>query len=176
MLPKRRRSWLSKIGLVLATLVVLIIILPWTLGMFMPKEHVGRGETVVAAPIADVWKTVSGFDEMGKWAPDIADMTRVSDVNGLPSYEMRGGESTITFTFREVSPPSRLVVWLLDNAEAYGGTWTYDLETVGTGTRVRITEEGWTEPAYFRFVLWVFGFDRTINGYLEALAHKHGQG
>jgi uncharacterized protein YndB with AHSA1/START domain len=157
----------------LAVLVVLVIVLPWVLGALMAREHLARGEAVIDAPIAQVWESVSGFDSVGEWAPDVANMTRVTDVEGLPSYEMHGGSSIITFTFTEVSPPHRLVVELVDNSDSYGGVWTYQLEAVGDGTRVTITEDGWTEPAYFRFVLWVFGRDRTIKGYLNALQRKH---
>lgn len=160
--------------MVLATLVLLIIVLPWVVGALLPREHVGRGAVTVAAPIDEVWASVSGFDSMGEWAPDVASLTRVADVNGLPSYEMRGQESTVSFTFTEVSAPKRLTVQLYDDSDAYGGVWTYELAEVDGGTRVSITEEGWTEPAYFRCMLWVLGHDRTITTYLKALAKKHG--
>ena len=166
-------SWLRKTGRVLAALVVLIIVVPWCVGALMSRDHVGRGEAVIAAPIDEVWEAVSGFDSMGEWAPDVANMTRVADVGGLPSYEMHGGSSTITFTFTEVTAPNRLVVKLEDDSASYGGEWLYELAPAENGTLVRITEEGWTEPAYFRFMLRIFGYDRTINAYLEALQRKH---
>ena len=145
------RKWLRRLGMVLAALVMLLIVLPWTIGSFMPREHVGRGERVLAAPIDEVWKSVSGFDEMGHWAPQLANMTRVADVEGLPSYELRSENAIITFTFTEVSEPSRLVVELRDSADAYGGVWTYELSEVDGGTRVAITEEGWTRPSLLSF-------------------------
>ncbi len=167
------RLWLRRIGFVLAALVVLVILVPWTAGAFMPREHRIRGERVVRAPLAEVWTSVSGFDEVGQWVPDLANMTRVTDVEGLPSYELRNDEAIVSFTFREVSAPSRLVVELGDAAETFGGEWTYELEATSDGTRVVITEEGWVEPAYFRFMMWVFGYERTIEAYLAALARKH---
>ena len=139
----------------------------------MSREHVSQGEAIVAAPIEDVWGSVSGFDELGKWAPDVADLERAADVNGLPSYVMHGGNSTITFLFREVTRPTKLVVEIQDDSESYGGVWTYELEEKTGGTSVRITEHGWTEPAYFRFMFWAFGYDRTIRNYLTALKQRH---
>lgn len=174
MQSKRTSTWLRRVGAVLAVLVLLIIVLPWVAGALLPREHVGRGEVTLSAPIEEVWESVSGFDKMGEWAPDVASLTRVADVNGLPSYEMRGPDSIVSFTFTEVSAPKRLTVALHDDSEAYGGVWTYELAEVEGGTRVSVTEEGWTEPAYFRFVLWVLGHDRTIDTYLGALAKKHG--
>lgn len=172
--PSDSSPWLRRTGKVLAVLVMLIVVLPWVVGALMDREHVGRGEAVIAAPLPEVWEVVSGFDSLGEWAPDVANMSRVADVDGLPSYEMQGGSSTITFTFTEVSAPHKLVVELQDDSAAYGGVWTYELEAVDEGTRVTITEEGWTEPAYFRFMLRILGNDRTIKAYLAALQRKHG--
>lgn len=173
MRSRERSSWLKITGRILAVLVVLVIVLPWLIGALMSRDHVAKGTRIIDAPIDHVWESVSGFDSVGEWAPDIANMSRVADVNGLPSYEMMGGSSTITFTFTTVEPPHRLVVELRDDSEAYGGVWTYELRDVRGKTEVAITEEGWTEPAYFRFMLWIYGHDRTIAAYLDALQRKH---
>ena len=173
MRERRPISWTKRVGRVLAVLVVLVVVMPWTVGMLMEREHTGTGSAVIAAPIDEVWHSVSGFDDLGAWAPDIANLTRVADVNGLPSYETRAEDNVVTFTFVEVSAPERLRVSLSSSDQAYGGEWIYELVAVEGGTRVTITEYGWTEPPFFRFVLRIFGYDRTIQRFLDALAKRH---
>ncbi|MBW2454588.1 MAG: SRPBCC domain-containing protein [Deltaproteobacteria bacterium] len=167
-------AWLKRVSVVLAAAVVLIVVVPWVIGALMDREHVGQGAAVVAAPIEEVWTTVSAFDKTSQWAPDFESVRRASDVKGLPSYEVSGDGYSLTFTFTEVVPPERLVAKLEDHAQNYGGEWTYELSTVAGGTRIAITERGWTEPAYFRFMLWLFGYDTTIEGYLDGLQKKYG--
>lgn len=166
--------WLKRVSVVLAAAVVLIVVVPWVIGALMDREHVGRGGAVVGAPIEIVWQTISDFDKASQWAPNFESVRRASDVKGLPSYEVTGDDYRLTFTFTDVVPPERLVTKLEDHAQNYGGEWTYELATVPGGTEITITERGWTEPAYFRFMLWLFGYDTTIERYLAALQKKYG--
>jgi uncharacterized protein YndB with AHSA1/START domain len=165
--------WMRRLGVVLGVLVVLVIVVPWTVGSFMARGHFAKGTRVIAAPIDEVWGSVSGFDELGTWAPDLAALERVADVGGLPSYEMKAEDAVITFTFTTVRAPHELAVSLLDSGNSYGGHWSYLLTEVPGGTRVEVSEDGWTEPAFFRFALWAYGHDRTIGRYLDALERKH---
>lgn len=165
--------WMKRIGMVLGTLVVLLIVIPWLIGSLMERDHFAKQARVVPAPIDKVWDSVSGFDELGAWAPDIAALERVEDVDGLPSYRMEGEDSVVTFTFTTVRAPRELSVEVRDSLDSYGGTWSYQLTEVDGGTRVEVSEDGWTDPPYFRFAFWVFGRDRTISRYLDALVAKH---
>jgi uncharacterized protein YndB with AHSA1/START domain len=167
-------KWLKRLSVALAVLVVLVIVVPWTVGAMMDREHVGHGAMVVAAPIDEVWETISDFDKMSQWAPNFESVRRGSDIKGLPSFEVSGDEYSLTFIITEVVPPKRLVAKLEDHAQNHGGEWTYELATVPGGTQITITERGWTEPAYFRFMLWLFGHDTTIRRYLEALRQQYG--
>jgi hypothetical protein len=58
----------------------------------------------------------------------------------------------------------------------FGGKWTYLLEPDGAGTKLSITEDGFVKPALFRFLSrFVFGHTSTLDGYLRALAERHGE-
>jgi hypothetical protein len=59
---------------------------------------------------------------------------------------------------------------IADRSLPFGGRWTFELSPAPGGTLLRITEDGEVYNPIFRFVSrFVFGHDRTINGYLEDL-------
>lgn len=167
------KKWFVRVWIGIGVLLLLLVAAPWFVGSMLPREHVGTGEAVIAAPIADVWRTVSAYEDMGSWAPDMGKVERIEDSDGRPRFREERAEGTLTFTFIEVEAPTRLVVEVADDVGYFGGTWTYELSAADGGTRVGITEDGWAEPGYFRFMLRVFGTDSTIRNYLAALEQKH---
>jgi hypothetical protein len=80
-------------------------------------------------------------------------------VSASPAYEVV-----------ESTPPQRLVVRIADPDLPFGGTWTYELTSQGTGTGLVITERGEVYNPIVRFVArFVFSHIATIRKYLAAL-------
>lgn len=70
----------------------------------------------------------------------------------------------------EQAPPRRLVTRVADPELPYGGTWTFELEPDGSGTRLTITERGQIHNPIFRVIArFVFGYAATMETYLDAL-------
>jgi hypothetical protein len=66
-----------------------------------------------------------------------------------------------------------LVARITDKNIPFGGSWTYDLEPSGEGTKLTITENGEVYSPAFRFMSkYLFGHTKTIVTYLNQL-EKH---
>jgi hypothetical protein len=74
----------------------------------------------------------------------------------------------------EVFDPPRRIVTRIDRSErAFGGTWTYELRPVATGTELTITEDGEVYNLIFRTLArFVFGHTATIDAYLRDLERQ----
>lgn len=166
--------WLKRLVVGLVALVVVLVGLPWAIGSTMDRAHVGQGEAVIAAPPAEVWKTITDFEAMPQWVGDVGTIERLDDADGKPRFRQTRDDMTLTFSFAEVDEPKRLVVNLADNVGYFGGTWTYELSEADGGTHLKITEQGWAEPGLFRFMIWLVGPDATVDDYLAALRTKYG--
>lgn len=164
----------KRIAAGLLLLVAVVIGVPFAVGSRMDRDHVASGETLVRAPIGEVWATVTDFERMPEWWSERARITRVSAAGEPARFEEVAPDFRVTYDFREVEAPRRLVVDMKDDAGYFGGTWTYELEPADGGTRVKITEAGWAGPGFFRFMLWLFGADATLRDCLAALSKKHG--
>jgi hypothetical protein len=76
----------------------------------------------------------------------------------------------IAFAAEEMVPNHRLVTRIVDRGLPFGGSWTYELEPSGDGTRITITENGEVYNPVFRFVSrFVMGHTATIDTYLSSL-------
>lgn len=76
--------------------------------------------------------------------------------------------------FEQAIPvPGRVLIRRAVGERDLGGTWTYELEPDGSGTRLTITEEGELPSPLLRFLSrFIFGHARAIDAYLEALRHR----
>jgi hypothetical protein len=73
-------------------------------------------------------------------------------------------------------PPAKLVVRIADPKLPFGGTWTYEITPIATGSSLRIREDGEVYNPLFRFLSrFVFGQSTTIETYLKSLAKKFGE-
>jgi uncharacterized protein YndB with AHSA1/START domain len=109
---------------------------------------------------------------MPAWWLERGKIQRLPDEGGVARFQEQSERSSFMYRFREVQAPKRLVVEIEDPEGYFGGTWTYELEPQNGKTRVTITENGWAGPGFFRFMIWLFGPDATLNGCLDALAKK----
>ena len=146
-------------------------------GALMPRTHVAASTVLIDGPIDSVWAAVRDFESLWSWWGDVERVERVTAPPGgeVWTYHMSTGLITIAVELSE--PPRQLVTRIVADEDApFGGTWTYDLVPAGDGTRVTITEDGYINSLFFRFVANVFiGVHATADSYLESLARRFGQ-
>jgi uncharacterized protein YndB with AHSA1/START domain len=126
------------------------------------------------APPDRVFEVITDVARYPEWRTDIA---RVDIVTTAPltwrEYDTRG--DAITYEVVESRPSERHRVRIADAGLPFGGTWTYELQADGPGTRLLITEHGDVYNPIFRFMSrFVFGHTASIDAFLAALARRVG--
>ena len=137
-------------------------------GYLLPVSHVAtHGVVVNAAPNA-VFTRISDPATYREWRPDL-DSVELLAATPLRWRERSGGD-TITYEVVERSAPTRFVTRIADPDLPFGGTWTWELQPEGTGTRVTITERGDVYNPVFRFMSrFVFSHTATMEKVLRQL-------
>jgi hypothetical protein len=132
-------------------LIVLAIAGVAVIGWVLPVHHVASRRAVYAQPIEHVFAAVEA------------------------EYRDEQARSDIRMEVAELQPPQRMVTRIVDSDQPFGGTWTFELTTEETGTRVTITERGEIHNAIFRFMArYVFGYTATMESFLAALGRRLG--
>jgi hypothetical protein len=135
-----------------------------TMGMvaimaFARRDH--KVELVITFPKSPppaVWRLLTNHAAEPEWLPAFGTVVRQPDIAGHEVWTHTSPDQAFSFTLMTVSAVSeqryeRLL--LRDNqprSQSWDGRWIYELEPTGSGTRLRITEYGWTDGFPF-FIL-----------------------
>jgi hypothetical protein len=138
-----------KFALYALGILVLLVIVITAIGYALPQNHVATVSADVPVPPARVFERISDPARYGEWRRDVT--VEVVSSNPLTWREKSGGD-VITYAVAENQPASRFVARIADKSLPFGGTWTYELEPAGSGTRLRITEHGEVYNPIFRFM------------------------
>jgi hypothetical protein len=98
---------------------------------------------------------------------------RLPDQNGLPAWVETTDSGTIPLETIASHPPSKLVVRIADPKLPFGGTWTYEITALPTGSTLRIREDGEIYNPLFRFLSrFLFGYTATVDTYLKSMGSE----
>jgi uncharacterized protein YndB with AHSA1/START domain len=163
-------KWVLRViaGLILVVLAIVAV------GLMLPREHRATTTTIIRAPVDSVWKTIADVQTHAQWRDGVERVEIVSAGEPMRWREITD-QGAMTLERVEASPPRRMVSRIADEDLPFGGTWTYELEPVDTGTQVRITEDGFVSNPIFRFMSrFVFGHHATQASYLRSLGRRFG--
>ena len=116
-----------------------------------PHDH--KVELVVDyphSPSRAVWRLLTDHASEPRWLPAFGTVERQSDRAGLPVWTHRSPEGSFSATVQTIAViPERYYERLLlrDGQrpdQPWDGRWLFELEPVGQGARLKITEYGWT--------------------------------
>jgi uncharacterized protein YndB with AHSA1/START domain len=138
------------------------------IGYSLPVAHVATHDVVVNAAPDVVFARISDPAGYRGWRPDL-ESVEILGTDPLRWRERSGGD-VITYEATERSAPQRFVTRIADESLPFGGTWTWELQPQGTGTRVTITERGEVYNPLFRFMSrFVFSRTATMERVLRQL-------
>jgi len=160
------------IVLSLAALIGIIALI----GLSLPRTHRAASRITLQKPPTEVWAVVRDLGALqGTWS-ELKSSRRLPDEAGREVWEQNAGGFPLRLIVEQSNPSTRLVT-RIDAAPdaAFGGTWTYELEPAGAGTRLTVTEAGYVSNPIFRVMMKVMGVHRTADGYLRALGTKLGE-
>ena len=159
-------KWVWIIGGLLVSVVAVVAVV----GGLLPQSHVASRRARFRQPPETVFPVVAGPPN---WRSGIKGY---GSLPGGQWWEEDSHGNKITYELVEERPPNRRVVRIADKKLPYGGTWTYELSSDGTGSSVRITENGEIYNVIFRFVARYFmGYTSSIDTYLGDLGRKFGE-
>jgi len=166
------KKWLLVVLGVLVTLVAVVA----GIGALLPREHVATLSARFQQPPEKIWQAISDYPSFTSWRPGLKSVEALPEKNGWPQWKETWSDGTVMpLEMMEFVPPQRMVTRIADPALPFGGTWTYELKPDGAGCTLTITENGYVNPALFRFMSrFIFGHTSTIDDYLRALAKKFG--
>lgn len=165
-----------KIALIVVIGLVVLIGIGFLVGLALPRNHRATSSITLGKPPAEVWAVVRDLGALqGTWK-DLKSARRLPDEGGREVWEQNAGGFPLRLVVEASSPPSRLVTRIDAPPDAaFGGTWTYQLEGSGSGTRISVTEDGFVSNPLFRVLMAIGGVHRTADGYLRALGAKLGE-
>lgn len=143
-------------------------ILLYVIGLFLPQAHVASSSVLIRQPVDSVWRVV-------RW-PEVSSVERLPDRNGQEVWTLRQATGELPMQVIESTAAERLVTRIADDNLPFGGTWTYELREQDGGTLVTVTEDGEIYNPFFRVMSkLIFGYHRTQESYLSALAQEFGE-
>jgi uncharacterized protein YndB with AHSA1/START domain len=171
----KRRKVLKIVGAIVGALVLVGGgVTVW--GAALPEAHVVSRTVTVGAPPSRIFARLADMGSWPEWnhvvkavrtppRPDGRTVFLVKDLNGETPMEII-----------EKVPDRRVVTRIVDEGLPFGGTWTWDLEREGGGTRVSVVERGRVYNPFFRFMArYVFGHYRTMDAYLHEVRQTFGE-
>jgi hypothetical protein len=123
---------------------------------FMRRDHkVELVVTYAKSPPAAVWRLLTDHAAEPNWLPAFGAVVRQPDIGEHEVWTHTSRDQVFNFTVMTVSAiPERRYerILLRDNQsrnQSWDGRWIYELEPHDGGTRMRITEYGWTDGIPF---------------------------
>lgn len=165
-----------KIALIILATLVVIIGLVLLIGAMLPRQHRATQEIFLNRTPQEIYSVVRDFGSAASWRSGLLRVELLDPVNGLVRFREISKDGNVTYEVMEDIPGEKLITRIVDRDLGYSGSWTYDLSSTATGTRIRITEDGDVSNILFRFFSrFVFGHTSTIDSYLLALGAKFGE-
>jgi uncharacterized protein YndB with AHSA1/START domain len=145
------------------------------IGLALPQSHVAYRSAHLSSPPEKVWSTITAVAAFPEWRPDVASVEQLPPQNGHMIWrEVSRKGNKLTFEAETSEPPRHLVARIVDKGLPFGGSWDYEIQPDGTGSRITITENGEVYNPIFRVVTRFMSQTATLDKYLTALAARLG--
>jgi uncharacterized protein YndB with AHSA1/START domain len=142
-------------------------------GASLPKGHTATRSITYASSPAVVFAAITDVKKFPEWRSRVTKVEVLADDGRGMLFREDGKDGNITYRIEKSEPGVKLVTRIADSQLAFGGSWTYTLRPVGTGTELTITEDGEVYNPIFRFVSRFFmSPTATIETYLEDLRKR----
>lgn len=167
---------LVRIVLIAAASLVAAVVLAYSMGLLLPRRHVAATRVLLQRPPAEVWTAIRDLPSQSEWRSDLESAERLPDHDGREVWLQRTDHGDWTLEFTASDEPRLLVTTVADSSQGFGGSWTYEIGTVDTGTVLTITETGFIDSPLFRFLArFVFGLHASQEVYLRDLVDHLGE-
>jgi hypothetical protein len=152
---------------ILVLVVLCAVVVIFIMGARLPVEHLASVSSTIAAPQAQVWQLIEDVNKQPTWRTGLVRIEHVSTINGRQCWTEVQNHMSMPLCEVAVQPPAMRVVTIASASLPFGGTWTYELQAIdANSTHLVITENGVTNPAFFRFIgHYIYHEDTMIKQY-----------
>lgn len=149
--------------------ILLLVLIAYLFGRSLPREHASTVSRDLPVPPEAVLARVTAYQDFPKWRKDVQKVEFDAATNTVTEHT---GFGPISYRVTEQSPRRMVTTIVADPATSpFGGTWTYEFEPIPTGTRIRITENGFVNPPLMRLMSkYIFGHETTLKKFVTDLA------
>ena len=167
----RLKRWLMS----LLVLSVFILAGVWGAGSVLPREQTTIRGIFVKAPVAQVWETLTKYEDAPRWAGMVS-AHRLADRKGKPVWLLRGShEEEMVLMIEGQQPPTVHQVRLIEGTRFFEATWLFQLTEQPEGTFVKLTQTSIISNPLMRFVAARLDLlDKGMRQYLQMLGRKYG--
>lgn len=167
---------MKRVLIVVGALVGLVIAVA-IIGALLPKNHEASRAAKFRQPPEAVWEAITDYKDFPSWRPGVKTVERLPERDGRPAWrEVDAHGQVLPIEVVEWLPPRRLVTRIAGPKLAFGGRWAFEIEPAGSGSALRITENGEIYDPIFRFMArFVLGYTAMMETYLKALGRKFGE-
>jgi hypothetical protein len=167
---------MKRVLIAVLVLVSFLVAVP-LVGLVLPRSHVVARTAMLHQAPAAIWQTITDFDRVPSWHPNVARIERLPDQQGFPIWrEHDQNGDALTFATLESIAPVRLVREIVDLDLPFGGRWVYQIAPVKDGSQLTITEHGEVPNPVFRVISrLVMDRTATIDQYLLDLGKEFGE-
>lgn len=159
-------------GLAIGGLLLLVLI-AFAIGAALPVTHRAERRAVVPAPPAEVYALISDVAGFPTWRSDVERTELLATRGDTVEFREYGPDGAIRYRVEDAVPGRRWVTRIADPDLPFGGRWVFTLTAAGTGTELRIVEEGEVYSPLYRFVSrFVLGHSRGIERYLDDVSRR----
>ncbi len=149
--------------------LVLLVAALYGWGLTLQEGHIAVVSREIRIAPDAVFARLITFEEHPKWRSDLQSVT----YNRLEQrIVVKNGSEEMTYRITKLEAPRTLVTEIEGGRElGFGGTWTFELEPAGSGTKVTITERGQVYSPMFRVMgKLFFSPENSATQYLVDLA------
>ncbi len=165
-----------KIIFLVVGLLAGVVALIWIVGALLPREHKATRSARFATTPEQLFSLVTDVPSFPSWRTGVSSIDELPPVNDKTRWREHTSDGKVVYELSEMVSPSRVVTTIVSDDLPYGGKWVITFEPDGTGTKMRVTEEGFVNPPPFRFLArFIFGHTSTMERYLKDMGNKLGQ-
>jgi hypothetical protein len=171
---------LRVVGVVVAVIVLAVAVV-FILGGLQPRNHTASATVTINAPQAVVWQRITDLQSQTSWRSGLSAVEMLPAQDGHPCWQETSSFGKMPLCEVLAAAPTTRIVRIADPNLPYGGFWTYELSpglspTDPNSTILKITENGFTGPWFYRFVgHYVMHEDYQIRKYEADLQKSIGK-
>lgn len=159
-------TWLWIVLGVLLGLVALVL----GIGALIQRGHMATVKQEYEVSPEEVWAAITDFEHMPEWRAGLNRIEVLDPVDGRKRIREHSKFGPMTYVVEEETAPSKLVLRIADEDKGFGGTWTYEISEASRGSELQITEDGFVDNLFFRFMArFIFGYEATMRSYHASL-------